>query len=364
MGVVVFVPEAMYGFAVDAGTWAGQMRAEGADVDAALTRFAASSSEFVPALPAHGDAVSEIGERIALLGEGVGLLAAAAEQADREGVALFDLLQLGPDGLSRAPISPELAELIRVGAGSVDLAGVVGDLADPGESFVDHPGFRGPLALWGSALVSSAVPASGTFLVAHAEAWVLRQQRAVHAALRTVPTRFGATLSEVWTGQPSHAVERVRASVFARYAPALGRLGATADDALDVMSNGRGVVRTTGRVLAPLAVVLDARTAFLGSSYDGARGTTDRIVAGASAVGGAALLASSAGLITLGVVAAPLAVAAVAVGVVWGVSNLVVDNWDSIEQGVESVVEGAGDVIEGAGDVLGGAADAIGGLFG
>lgn len=83
---VVFVPEAMYEMAGDLEGWAGDLRATGDDVDEALERFRSSSSEFVPALPAHGEAIDRAADLTVVLGEEVAQLAAAAEEADRLGV--------------------------------------------------------------------------------------------------------------------------------------------------------------------------------------------------------------------------------------------------------------------------------------
>ncbi len=86
---VVFVPEAMYEMAADLEILADDLRATGEDVEDALNRFRSTSSEFVPPLPAHGEAIDSAADLIVTLGENVGLLGAAAEEADREGVGNF-----------------------------------------------------------------------------------------------------------------------------------------------------------------------------------------------------------------------------------------------------------------------------------
>ena len=86
---VVFVPEAMYEMAADLEVWADDLRDTGDDVDEALDDFRSSSSEFVPALPAHGAAIDSAADLTVVLAENVALLGAAAEEADRQGIRDF-----------------------------------------------------------------------------------------------------------------------------------------------------------------------------------------------------------------------------------------------------------------------------------
>lgn len=89
---VLFVPEEMYGFSAEASSMGGSLREEGGAVDDALDRFRSSSSEFVPSLPAHGASIEGIAERVVALGDGVGALGEAAEEADRRGMDLAEAL--------------------------------------------------------------------------------------------------------------------------------------------------------------------------------------------------------------------------------------------------------------------------------
>lgn len=84
-----FPTAAMDDFAADAGGWASELRAEAADLSTALDAFRSSGSEFMPSVPAHGGRIESLGDRTAALGDSVGALAAAAEEADRRGVADF-----------------------------------------------------------------------------------------------------------------------------------------------------------------------------------------------------------------------------------------------------------------------------------
>lgn len=90
--VITFVPEEMADFAADADAWAVALREEASDLGAALERFRAGSSEHVPALPDHAARIDDLAQRMASLAEAVGTLATAADEADREGLRLEDIL--------------------------------------------------------------------------------------------------------------------------------------------------------------------------------------------------------------------------------------------------------------------------------
>ena len=108
---VVFVPEAMYEMAADLEVWADDLRATGDDVEDALERFRASSSEFVPPLPAHGAAIDSAADLTVALAENVALLGAAAEEADREGVRNFgEIVSLVATGIRTADAATSLPE--------------------------------------------------------------------------------------------------------------------------------------------------------------------------------------------------------------------------------------------------------------
>lgn len=82
---IIFVPQEMYEMAADLERWADELRAVGDDVDIALDRFRRSSTELVPELPAHGDAIGMAADPMTALGQNVALVGAAAEQTDRAG---------------------------------------------------------------------------------------------------------------------------------------------------------------------------------------------------------------------------------------------------------------------------------------
>lgn len=90
--VVTFVPDELNDFAAQANTWAVALREEAFDLEGALARFRAGSGEFVPAVPDHPVTIEGLGDRLAALADSVAALGAAAEQADREGLRLRDVL--------------------------------------------------------------------------------------------------------------------------------------------------------------------------------------------------------------------------------------------------------------------------------
>ncbi|GAA4284653.1 hypothetical protein GCM10022261_21840 [Brevibacterium daeguense] len=135
------------------------------------------------------------------------------------------------------------------------------------------------------------------------------------------------------------------------------------------------------RGLGILGVAGDAQTLFGGSQYEGARGTVDHAMAGVGLASGAAGLASTAGLVTLGTVAAPVTITAGVVAGAWGIGNMLYDNADSWSGSLDNagaaadqwlgdnlgvVGEGLGwvtdGVLSGTGTALGGYKDAIDGI--
>ena len=120
---------------------------------------------------------------------------------------------------------------------------------------------------------------------------------------------------------------------------------------------GSSAARTFGKAFVPLTVATGAMDAFTGGGYDGARGWATRGFGAAGAVGGGALLASSAGLIALGPVGGAIAAGAVLGYGAWTLGNYVYDNWDSIEQFGSDAVNWTGDRISDAAGAVNDAKD-------
>ncbi|MBO0846319.1 MAG: hypothetical protein J2P22_12985 [Nocardioides sp.] len=146
------------------------------------------------------------------------------------------------------------------------------------------------------------------------------------------------------------------------YQTFLRNLGAS-DDAIKAFINGAedgGFARFligsraatfAGRAFLPLTIATGLHDAITGGGYDGARGWATRGFGLAGAVGGGALLASSAGLIALGPVGLGIAGAAVLGYGAWTLGNYVYDHWDDI-------TDFGGKALDWAGDRLGDAANA------
>ena len=120
---------------------------------------------------------------------------------------------------------------------------------------------------------------------------------------------------------------------------------------------GSSAARAFGKAFVPLTVATGAMDAFTGGGYDGARGWATRGFGAAGAVGGGALLASSAGLIALGPVGGAIAAGAVLGYGAWTLGNYVYDNWDSIEQFGSDAVNWTGDRISDAAGAVNDAKD-------
>ncbi|WP_349827166.1 hypothetical protein [Brevibacterium litoralis] len=96
------------------------------------------------------------------------------------------------------------------------------------------------------------------------------------------------------------------------------------------------------RTLGVLGVVNDAQTVWNGSNYEGFRGDVDRAMAGVGLASGVAGLASSAGLVTLGTVAAPVTVVAATAAGAWALGNYLYDNaeqWDDDIDDAQAAVD-------------------------
>jgi hypothetical protein len=141
------------------------------------------------------------------------------------------------------------------------------------------------------------------------------------------------------------------------------------DDALKAFVNGKAnggfarfligakAAKIAGKVFLPLTVATGAMDAVTGGGYDGARGWATRGFGAAGAIGGGALLASSAGLIALGPVGVGIAGAAVLGYGAWTLGNYVYDHWDDITEFGGKALDWTGDRLDDVSDAAGAAAD-------
>ena len=161
------------------------------------------------------------------------------------------------------------------------------------------------------------------------------------------------------------------ASAFLRAAQAAQRMEAAAG----VFQFGKpptwlaGPRTLLGKAFLPLTIATGAMDVVTGGGYDGARGVTTRVLGGAGALGGGALM--------LGLASNPvgwgIAAGAVAAYTLWTAGNFVYDHWDDITDFAGSaaswvgdragdVGRAAGDAVDWAGDRLSGVADTAKGM--
>ncbi len=119
---------------------------------------------------------------------------------------------------------------------------------------------------------------------------------------------------------------------------------------------GSRAARLAGKAFLPLTVVSGAMDAVTGGGYDGARGWATRGFGVAGAVGGGAMLASSAGLIALGPVGVGIAGVAVLGYGAWSLGNAIYDHWDDIKDFGGAALDWTGDRL---GDAYQAAGDAV-----
>lgn len=320
-GQRVFPPRELYGFAADAQGWADDVRTAGEDVRTALHRFTASSSEFVPQLAAHEPAISSLAEQTQALAQDVALLGAAAEEADRIGVADFRHLAL------------TVATGIR--------------LADTATS-VPHSVLR---------LLRTSV--HGTRAVSSAsQQWRLARRY----GNRPMPD-ISRIRSETPGGQtmPRRDIRQVQLDKYRALKRTRARWRNVRADSLNAVRGNRPLTRfgervrslmetRTGRVVSTGGRVLGVAGAALSFADAGAgiyEGNTERAITGTIAgVGGVLLLTSNPVTVGIGAV------------VVVGVT--VYENWDTITDWGASAVDTVSDF---GSSVLNGARDLLDGIF-
>lgn len=188
-----------------------------------------------------------------------------------------------------------------------------------------HPATRGSMLAAGTARMGQMWRAAGQFIDAWVERVVARTMGRVTGAVMALPYRM---VFRFGRGREIAALGRSFFDPDVRHAT--NRMNTAAD----TFRQGRGVIRTLGRVAAPVAAVADATVLIGGSEYDGARGTTDRVMAGVGLVGAGALALSAT---PLAPIAAPVALIAGTAALAWGVGNLVYDNWDSIKSTTSNI---------------------------
>ena len=332
-------PEALRHFAAVAGDVGEDLAGQGRRLGATLEAARAGLGDFrvpVPDLDADLQALGLVAVRDATRVERV---AAAFEAADGTTLA-------GRRTVDEHAFEERLASL------EDDLERTLRQLREAWERV------EGPLSHVATRSLTNAVSAATglqglRFTGRYAEAWfeqqVTRLIAGTHARLRTLHHR---TLLLRHRDHPT--VQRLRARVWGSYDGQFERNHARMGDAFDGMKRGRGVVGTVGRVVRPVGVVADGSTLLHGSQYEGTRGSIDRAMAGAGLVAiGVVAVASSPVLVAGGIV---VGVAAT----VWGVGNLVADNWEHISAGARRVGQGVRDTASTVGSGIASGARSVG----
>lgn len=337
VGMVRARPASLRSYARAAEAMASDVRRVSPDVGAAIEAARASAVDVAITVEDVGGLLDDVARLLSDTGAAVEDAAQAFEAADSSGAALL-----------RARDAHVEARLSDSSSWEV--------WTDRALGFLAHPATRGSLLGAGGARTAQM------WLAAHryADAWVDR------AFTRAFYRLAGGTAA-----LPYRMVFRfdrareVASAVRGWGRPEVNRFTAGMDEAARVFRHGKGLVRTVGRVAAPLAALGDTTVLFGGSQYDGARGTADQAMAGVGLVGVGALALTAT---FLAPVAAPVALVAGTAAVVWGVGNLVVDNWEAISSGASTaasaVVDGGRRVLATVTDPVSSGVRAVGRVLG
>lgn len=304
--------------AADLEIWADDLRAVGDDVDLALDRFRRSSSELVPELPAHGDAITMSAELMTALGENVALVGAAAEEAERAGVRSFrDVVVAIAAGIRVADIGVTVpAALQRLVATSVHGTRAIANstrLWNISRQYGSRP-------MPDIASIRARTPGGARMPRAEIRAVQLAKYRELKKTRRGLLRRSAAARSALRANRP------------------ITGFGGRIRTFLDTTRGGR-ILRVGSKGLGGLGAVLagtDALAAYKEQDYE--RTATS----GLMAAGGALMLTAN-----------PLT-AGIGATIIVGVT--VYENWDTISDWADSAWDGVtgvgSSVVEGAGRLL------------
>jgi hypothetical protein len=331
-GDVTFSPDAMEEVAADLDLRADTLDEVASDVDAALSAYISSSREFVPAIPAHASMIEAQGDLMRGVATGVLDLAAAAREADAQGVDLRRLLASGAHLVGGAATAvggrDAIQRLLRLSVHGVrDVRAATSQLR-----LVNRYGSR---AMPSIAAIRREVAGGHAMNRRRIRPIQMERYRELKRQRRDLHRARAAARTGMRTNGP------------------LTRFGSRVDDFLSDTRTGRGL-RTAGRGLGIAGVGLGGFNT-IESIREG--DTEGAVVNGLSTVGGALMLTGNP--VTMGIGAA------ITVGV------LVYDNWDAISDVGAAAVDTVADVASSVGSgvvdfgssVVSGAADLIGGLF-
>lgn len=313
-GHLVFVPEDMYAFAADAEVWADDVRATGRDAQRALDAFASSSSEFVPALPAHGAAMGSLADQATALAENVAVLGAAAEEADRVGITDFrDLLLTVAAGVRVADavtgVPDAVARLVRTSVHGTRALDSAADLWRISRRYGDRP-------MPDIAAIRAETPGGRTLPRREIRSLQRQKYRELKKARARLRGARAGSVDALHSNRPVTGVgQRVRTF-------------------MTTSRTGR-VISRGGRVLGVAGTLVAAADTGM-AIYEG--DTERAVTSGLATAGGALMLTANPVGIGVG--------AAIVVGVTvyenWDtISGWAEDRWDAVSNVGSSVVDGA-----------------------
>jgi hypothetical protein len=362
-GTITVLPERLRQLSDDLAIAAGDARAVGDEVDAALAAFRSSSSEFVPALPPHGVFIDDVADDVAALSRDTAVAAAAFEAVDRAGQSLGRALMAAWMAVKGATILHGGLEALGTLSRAVNAG--VGAIWRPVRTLVHRsggirPNLRAGLMRWrwGDRPMPSMSAVRGRMQTrtaprAQARREQLQQYRTNKAERRAINRDLARVHERLRTNPPLSAVAGSRAA----------RLRGLADGATDPLRRGAaaagGQLRRVGSAvagtrvggaLATPASVVGRRLPVIGAvvgvadlGHAVAVGERERaVIAGVGTAGGALML----------VPIPPVQI----VGAVLVAGSVVYEHREKIADGARAV----GDL---GGRVAGGAARLVGGLF-
>lgn len=320
-GAVAFTPGAMEDVAADVEVQGDLLDDTAADVGAALDAFLASSSEYVPSIPAHEAAIATHAELLRGLATSVLHLAAAAREADERGFDLWAFLATGVDWTRRVggansqreavvallQLSGHGARHVRASVESLRLTARYGPRAMPAIEAIRRE-------------VAGGVSMSRQAIRGHQLARY-RELKDTRTALARTQRNAAAAIRAVPAGSP------------------LTRIGTRVGDLMTTTRGGQAL-RSAGRGLGFAGVAIgawDTVDDVVEGDYENA------VVSGLGTAGSIMLMSGNPVVMGAGAV--------ITVGVV------VYDNWDTI-------TDFGGDVVDGLADFGGGIVDGASDIFG
>lgn len=318
---ICFSPDAMEEVAADLEVYAESVAEAAGSAQGAIDTYVASSSEFVPTIPPHGELIEAQSELMEGVATSVLLLADAARQADEEGVDLRELLANGAHLVGGAATAAgryeAIQRLLRLSVHGIrDVRGAASQLR-----LVNRYGSR-PMP--DIAAIRRELAGGQTMRRQQVRQHQLQRYRELKKERRALRNQRRSARTGMRTNRP------------------LTTLGSRVDNFLTNTRAGRAL-SVGGRVLGGAGVVLGAYNTVQSIREGDVEGA---VVNGLYTVGGALMLSGN-----------PVLMGA---GAVITVGTAIYDNWDTITDWGSSAASAVSDF---GSSVVSGARDFIGGLF-